>query len=127
MAAQIIDGKALAARIRAGLRDEAAALTARGARPGLAVVLAGDDPASQIYVKHKTLACAEAGFRTFDHRLPATVTEDELLALVARLNGDPEVDGILVQVPLPAGIDGRRVLLAIDPVKDVDGFHPDNL
>ncbi len=125
--ARILDGKALAARIRAGLADEARALTARGAQPGLAVVLVGDDPASHIYVRKKTEACAEAGFRTFDHRLPATTSEDELLALVAALNADRQVDGILIQVPLPKGIDARRVLLAVDPAKDVDGFHPDNL
>jgi methylenetetrahydrofolate dehydrogenase (NADP+)/methenyltetrahydrofolate cyclohydrolase len=127
MAAQIIDGKAIAARIRADLAAEVADVGARGVRPGLAVVLAGDNPASQVYVRNKTAACAETGFRTFDHRLPAHVTEVEILALVERLNRDPEVDGILVQLPLPAGIDARRVLLAIDPEKDVDGFHPDNL
>jgi methylenetetrahydrofolate dehydrogenase (NADP+)/methenyltetrahydrofolate cyclohydrolase len=125
--ARILDGKALAARIRAGLAEEARALTARGAQPGLAVVLVGDDPASHIYVRKKTEACAEAGFRTFDHRLPATTSEDQLLALVAALNADRQVDGILIQVPLPKGIDARRVLLAVDPAKDVDGFHPDNL
>jgi methylenetetrahydrofolate dehydrogenase (NADP+)/methenyltetrahydrofolate cyclohydrolase len=127
MAARILDGKALAARIRAGLADEARALTARGVQPGLAVVLVGDDPASHIYVRNKTKACEEAGFRTFDHRLPATTPEGDLLALVAKLNADPAVDGILVQVPLPPGIDARRVLLAVDPAKDVDGLHPVNL
>ncbi len=127
MTAEIIDGKAVAARIRAGLTERVAELVARGLRPGLAVVLAGDDPASQVYVRNKTNACAEIGFRTFDHRLPATVTEAELLALVDRLNREPDVDGILIQMPLPAGLDGRRVLLAIDPDKDVDGIHPDNL
>ena len=91
------------------------------------MVLVGDDPASHIYVRKKTEACAEAGFRTFDHRLPATTSEDQLLALVAALNADRQVDGILIQVPLPKGIDARRVLLAVDPAKDVDGFHPDNL
>jgi len=125
--AQIIDGKALAARVRAQLAAETAPLAARGVRPGLAVVLAGDDPASHVYVRNKTAACAEVGFRTFDHRLPATVTQAQLLALVAQLNEDPEVDGILVQLPLPAGIDARQVLLAISPLKDVDGFHPENL
>ena len=127
MAARVLDGRVLAARIRAGLGEEARALTARGVQPGLAVVLVGEDPASQVYVRKKTEACAEAGFRTFDHRLPATTAEHDLLALVATLNADPAVDGILVQVPLPRGIDERRVLLAIDPAKDVDGFHPDNL
>ena len=127
MAAQIIDGKAIAARIRRNLTTEIEELSGRGVRPGLAVVLAGDDPASHVYVRKKTEACAETGVRTFDHRLPATVTEQELVALVERLNLDPAVDGILVQMPLPNGIDSRRVLLGIDPEKDVDGYHPDNL
>jgi methylenetetrahydrofolate dehydrogenase (NADP+)/methenyltetrahydrofolate cyclohydrolase len=127
MAAQIIDGKAIAARIRSQLAVEVAERSSRGVRPGLAVVLAGDDPASHLYVRNKTMACAETGVRTFDHRLPASVTEPELVTLVERLNRDPEVDGILVQMPLPAGIDARHVLLTIDPKKDVDGYHPDNL
>ena len=127
MTAQIIDGKAIAAGVRARIATETAPLIARGVRPGLAVVLAGDDPASQVYVRNKTAACVEVGFRTFDHRLPSSVSQEELLALVERLNRDPEVDGILVQLPLPAGLDARRVLLAISPLKDVDGFHPDNL
>jgi methylenetetrahydrofolate dehydrogenase (NADP+)/methenyltetrahydrofolate cyclohydrolase len=125
--ARILDGKALGARIRAGLADGARALAGRGVQPGLAVVLVGEDPASQIYVRSKTKACQEAGFRTFDHILPATTSEAELLALVASLNANRQVDGILVQLPLPAGIDARRVLLTIDPGKDVDGFHPENL
>jgi len=125
--AKILDGKALAARVRAGLATEAARLTGKGVTPGLAVVLVGEDPASQVYVRNKTKACHEAGFRAFDHKLPATTSESDLLALVAKLNDDPEVDGILVQLPLPAGIDARRVLLAVHPRKDVDGFHPDNL
>jgi methylenetetrahydrofolate dehydrogenase (NADP+) / methenyltetrahydrofolate cyclohydrolase len=127
MSAKIIDGKALAARVRAGLADEARRLAAKGITPGLAVVLVGQDPASQVYVRNKTKACHEAGFRTFDHHLPPTASEGELLALVAALNEQPEVDGILVQLPLPAGIDSRRVLLAVSPRKDVDGFHPDNI
>jgi methylenetetrahydrofolate dehydrogenase (NADP+)/methenyltetrahydrofolate cyclohydrolase len=125
--AKILDGKALAARVRAGLAIEAARLTARGVTPGLAVVLVGEDPASQVYVRNKTKACHEAGFRTFDHMLPTTTSESDLLAVVGRLNADPEVDGILVQLPLPPAIDARRVLLSVDPRKDVDGFHPDNL
>jgi methylenetetrahydrofolate dehydrogenase (NADP+)/methenyltetrahydrofolate cyclohydrolase len=125
--AKILDGKALAARVRAGLATEATRLTKGGVTPGLAVVLLGEDPASQVYVRNKTKACHEAGFRTFDHKLPATTTEAELLALVARLNADSQVDGILVQLPLPPAIDARRVLLSVDPRKDVDGFHPDNL
>src|SRR5881394_3244301 len=114
MPAKILDGKALAARLRAGLGEDARSLTAGGVQPGLAVVLVGTDPASQIYVRSKTKACAEAGIRTFDHHLPAETTEAALLALVARLNADPQVDGILVQLPLPGHIDSRRVLLAID-------------
>jgi methylenetetrahydrofolate dehydrogenase (NADP+)/methenyltetrahydrofolate cyclohydrolase len=127
MAAKILDGKALAARIRAGLAEEAKALGAHGVQPGLAVVLVGEDPASQIYVRNKTKACAEAGFRTFDHKLPADTSEAALLELVDRLNTDRQVDGILVQLPLPKQIDANKILLAISPGKDVDGFHPDNL
>jgi len=127
MAAKVLDGKGLAARIRAALAQEAAALSARGVQPGLAVVLVGEDPASQIYVRLKGKACQEAGFRTFDHKLPADLSEAALLELVERLNGDPNVDGILVQVPLHRQIDRRKELLAIDPAKDVDGFHPENL
>ena len=127
MQAEIIDGKACAARVRAGIAADAAPLLSRGVRPGLAVVLVGDDPASHVYVRNKTKACAEVGIWTFDHRLPVTTTQAELLALVERLNREPEVDGILVQLPLPAGLDARQVLLAISPLKDVDGFHPDNL
>jgi methylenetetrahydrofolate dehydrogenase (NADP+) / methenyltetrahydrofolate cyclohydrolase len=127
VSAEIIDGKAIAARVRAGLASDVAALVARGVRPGLAVVLAGDNQASQVYVRNKTAACAEIGVRTFDHRLPASISQSELLRLVTELNANPEVDGILVQLPLPDGIDASPVLLAIDPAKDVDGFHPDNL
>src|SRR3954465_5316740 len=127
MAAKILDGKVLAARLRADLGDEARALGARGVQPGLAVVLVGDDPASQLYVRSKTKACAEAGIRTFDHHLSADTSEAALLALVAELNGRAEVDGILVQLPLPRAIDSARVLDAIDPRKDVDGQHPENL
>ena len=124
MSAQIIDGKAVAARVRAQAAERAKQLTARGVQPGLAVVLVGDDPASQIYVRNKTKACAEAGVRTFDHKLPADISERELLDLVAKLNADPAVHGILVQLPLPRHIDSTRVLMAITPEKDVDGFHP---
>ncbi len=127
MAATIIDGKAVAARVRGEVTEAAAKLRADGIEPGLAVVLVGDDPASQIYVRSKTAACAQAGIRTFDHRLPASTPEAELLALVAALNADPAVDGILVQLPLPAGLDSRRVLFAVDPRKDVDGIHPENV
>jgi methylenetetrahydrofolate dehydrogenase (NADP+)/methenyltetrahydrofolate cyclohydrolase len=96
-------------------------------RPGLAVVLVGDDPGSQIYVRNKTKALAEAGFACFDHHLPADTAEEKLLGLVHDLNGDRAVDGILVQLPLPKHIDSKRVLVSIDPAKDVDGFHPENL
>jgi methylenetetrahydrofolate dehydrogenase (NADP+)/methenyltetrahydrofolate cyclohydrolase len=127
MSATLLDGKALAARVRTELAGEAARLAECGVRPGLAVVLVGDDPASQIYVRSKTAACAQVGIKTFDHRLPATTTDAELLSLVATLNADPAVDGILIQLPLPAGLDARRVLFAVDPRKDVDGIHPENV
>jgi methylenetetrahydrofolate dehydrogenase (NADP+)/methenyltetrahydrofolate cyclohydrolase len=127
MTATVLDGKAVAARVRGEIAEAAAKLRAAGVEPGLAVVLVGDDPASHIYVRNKTTACAQAGIRTFDHRLPATTPETELLALVAALNADPAVDGILIQLPLPTGIDARRVLFAVDPRKDVDGIHPENV
>jgi methylenetetrahydrofolate dehydrogenase (NADP+)/methenyltetrahydrofolate cyclohydrolase len=127
MPATVLDGKALAARIRGELQLETARLAAAGITPGLAVVLVGDDPASQIYVRSKTAACAQAGITTFDHRLPAATSDGELLGLVASLNTDPRVDGILIQLPLPPGIDARRVLFAVDPRKDVDGIHPENV
>jgi methylenetetrahydrofolate dehydrogenase (NADP+)/methenyltetrahydrofolate cyclohydrolase len=127
MPAKIIDGKALAQRVRAGIAAKAARLSSAGTTPGLAVVLVGADPASQVYVRNKTKACHEAGFRTFDHHLPAETSEAALLELVSDLNQDANVDGILVQLPLPPHIDSRKVLLSVDPAKDVDGFHPDNL
>jgi len=123
----IIDGKAVAAKVRAEAAERARALAARGIQPGLAVVLVGDDPASAVYVRNKSKACREAGVAAFDHPLPAATPEAELLALVDRLNRDPRVHGILVQLPLPTHIDSERVLLAISPDKDVDGFHPDNV
>jgi methylenetetrahydrofolate dehydrogenase (NADP+)/methenyltetrahydrofolate cyclohydrolase len=126
MSATIIDGKDFAARFRARIGEAATGLSAQGVTPGLAVVLVGDDPASQIYVRNKMRQTVEAGMRSFDHALPASTNEAELLALIARLNGDPEVDGILVQLPLPPQIDAQRVIEAIDPAKDVDGFHPVN-
>jgi len=127
MSATVLDGKALAARIRGDLKVDSERLAAAGITPGLAVVLVGDDPASQIYVRSKTAACAQAGIATFDHRLAATTSTDELLQLVAALNADARVDGILIQLPLPSGIDARRVLFAVDPRKDVDGIHPENV
>ncbi len=126
--ARLIDGKALAAELRQAIAKAAAEIkTKHGFQPGLAAVLVGEDPASQVYVKNKGKASAEAGLKSFEHRLPAAAGESQLLALVARLNADPEVDGILVQLPLPKQIDSRRVIDAIDPAKDVDGFHPANV
>jgi methylenetetrahydrofolate dehydrogenase (NADP+)/methenyltetrahydrofolate cyclohydrolase len=124
--ARIIDGKAIAEALRARVRDAVAGLAAAHVTPGLAVVLVGENPASQIYVRAKTRQTLEAGMRSFDHTLPAQTSEDELLGLVHRLNADREVDGILVQLPLPAHVDAQRVIDAIDPHKDVDGFHPIN-
>ncbi len=120
-----IDGKKTAADIRGEIGAEIARAVAKGVRaPGLAVILVGDDPASQVYVRNKEKACAETGIRSIPYRLPATTGQDELLALIAGLNADPEVDGILLQLPLPGGLDADKCLLAIDPDKDVDGFHP---
>ena len=127
-AAERIDGRAIAARLDAETAAEVAAIVARdGIAPGLAVVLVGEDPASQIYVKRKIEACARVGIASSEHRLPADTAQDALLTLIARLNADPRVHGILVQVPLPAHIDAGIVLGAIDPAKDVDGFHPVNV
>ena len=127
MSARIIDGKAFALGLRTRIAAEVPGfLAATGRPPGLAVVLVGDDPASAVYVRNKQAATLAAGMRSVEHRLPATTDEATLLALVADLNADREVDGILVQLPLPAQIDAQRVLLALDPAKDVDGFHPVN-
>lgn len=123
MSARIIDGKAIAASIRQGLKSEVAELAARGAAPGLAVILVGENPASQVYVRNKIRACAEVGIRSIEKRLPAETSEESLLALIDELNRDPEVDGILVQLPLPAHISNVKVIDAISPEKDVDGFH----
>jgi methylenetetrahydrofolate dehydrogenase (NADP+)/methenyltetrahydrofolate cyclohydrolase len=127
MAAWVLDGRAIAKQVQAESAARAAALAARGVVPGLAVVLVGDDPASAIYVRGKTKACSEAGVRAFDHRMPAATSEAELTELVQSLNRNREVDGILVQLPLPRGVDQTRVLAAISPDKDVDGFHPVNV
>jgi methylenetetrahydrofolate dehydrogenase (NADP+)/methenyltetrahydrofolate cyclohydrolase len=125
--AAIIDGKAFAEALRARVAVAAADFTAAAGRaPGLAVVLVGEDPASSVYVRAKGKATEAAGMASFTHRLPADTTQDSLLALVRRLNADPLVDGILVQLPLPAQIDEQAVIAAIDPAKDVDGFHPLN-
>jgi methylenetetrahydrofolate dehydrogenase (NADP+)/methenyltetrahydrofolate cyclohydrolase len=127
MTATIIDGKAFALGLRERVAGEAARFTAAtGRKPGLAVVLVGDDPASAVYVRSKHKATVAAGMESFEHRLPADTSEAVLLALVDRLNADPSVDGILVQLPLPKQIDERAVITRIDPDKDVDGFHPVN-
>ncbi|MFN4088951.1 MAG: bifunctional methylenetetrahydrofolate dehydrogenase/methenyltetrahydrofolate cyclohydrolase FolD [Alphaproteobacteria bacterium] len=125
---EVIDGKAFAAGLRTRLAGQTAALAAaHGVQPGLAVVLVGEDPASHVYVRHKVQATGEAGMRSFRHDLPPDTSEAALLELVAKLNADDAVDGILVQLPLPPQIDTDKVLLAIDPAKDVDGFHPINV
>jgi methylenetetrahydrofolate dehydrogenase (NADP+) / methenyltetrahydrofolate cyclohydrolase len=124
----ILDGKAVAARIQGEVATAAAALRAeRGVVPTLAVVLVGEDPASKIYVRRKTQACREAGIDTRDHLFPAGISQALLLSLLRELNGERDVHGILVQLPLPKDIDEARVLDTIDPAKDVDGFHPENL
>jgi len=127
MTATILDGAKVAADIRRETAEAASELAARGAVPGLSVILAGDDPASQVYVRNKEKGAREAGIRAETLRFPATVTEAMLLAEIGRLNADPEVDAILVQLPLPAGIGTSRILEAVDPAKDVDGFHPFNV
>jgi methylenetetrahydrofolate dehydrogenase (NADP+)/methenyltetrahydrofolate cyclohydrolase len=127
MAARILDGKSLAAQVRAGVQQKVAQLAQRGIRPGLAVILAGDDPASKVYVRNKVRACEETGVRSSLLEFPASVSENQLLDAVAGLNSDPAVHGILVQLPLPRYIDALRVLGAVSPAKDVDGFHDSNL
>jgi methylenetetrahydrofolate dehydrogenase (NADP+)/methenyltetrahydrofolate cyclohydrolase len=124
MSARIIDGKAIAADLRSKVAAEVKRIG--GEPPGLAVVLVGANPASEVYVKSKSKAVAEVGMRPFDHKLPETVSEAEVLALVGKLNADPAVNGILVQLPLPKQIDTNKVIAAIDPAKDADGFHPLN-
>ena len=127
MSATIIDGKSIAAALRAAVKAQTQALrAAHGIVPGLAVVLLGDDPASQSYVASKSRAVTEVGMRPFDHHLSASVSEAELLALVQKLNAEPAVHGVLVQMPLPPQISTKRVVASIDPDKDVDGFHPLN-
>ncbi len=121
--ATIIDGKGFAARVRAQVAGQVAALAGRGIVPGLAVVLLGEDPASQVYVRSKGKQTIEVGMRSFEHRLPVETSEADLLALIEQLNADPAVNGILVQLPLPAHLDAEAVINAIDPAKDVDGFH----
>ena len=127
MTATILDGKLVAAQVKDEVRVRTAALAGRGITAGLAVVLVGDDPASAVYVKAKTKDAREVGIAATDHRLPADTTQAALLELVARLGADPSVHGILVQLPLPRGLDADAVIAAIPPRKDVDGLHPDNL
>ena len=127
MTATLIDGKARAARLRADVGEAVAKIKAdHGFTPGLAVVLVGEDPASSVYVRNKAKQTVEVGMTSFEHRLPAETSEADLLALVAALNTDDAVDGILVQMPLPGHIDSDKVVEAIDPAKDVDGLHPNN-
>jgi 5,10-methylene-tetrahydrofolate dehydrogenase/methenyl tetrahydrofolate cyclohydrolase len=128
MTATIIDGKAIAEKVRLAAADEVAAMLAAGQpKPGLATVLVGDNPASQVYVSSKQKACAQIGMESYGFKLPATATQDEVEGLVKDLNADPKVNGILVQLPLPSGLDEEKVLNAIRIEKDVDGFHPLNI
>ena len=123
MTAQLIDGNALSKQLRGEVAQRAAALSAKGVQPGLAVVLVGDNPASQVYVRNKVKACEDAGFKSVLEKYDATLSEAELLARVEALNNDPSIHGILVQLPLPKHIDDHKVIEAISPLKDVDGFH----
>lgn len=127
MAAQIIDGKALAQQVRERLAKESAELLSKtGVQPGLATILVGDDPASHVYVKNKQKACEQAGIYVDDHKLPVSTTQAELLALIEKKNADRKIHGILVQLPLPKHIDSKVILEAVSPDKDADGFHPYN-
>ncbi|MDD5586764.1 MAG: bifunctional methylenetetrahydrofolate dehydrogenase/methenyltetrahydrofolate cyclohydrolase FolD [Alphaproteobacteria bacterium] len=128
MTARIIDGKAMAAQVRAEVASHTADMKKFwDVMPGLAVVLVGDNPASQVYVRNKIRACEKTGIQSYNERLPDTATQEQLLELIAELNGNPQVHGILVQLPLPAHINANAVINAIDPLKDVDGFHPVNV
>ncbi len=128
MTARILDGTGIARRLRETLKNEGAALKVqRGITPGLAVVLVGNNPASEVYVRAKGVAYAEAGFLSWTHRLPSEASQGQVLDLIAALNADPEVHGILVQMPLPSGLDSEAILEAVAPTKDVDGFHPFNI
>ena len=127
MTAKIIDGKAIAEEMESEMRAEVEALAASGTRPGLAVVLVGEDPASKVYVGRKQKACERLGITSFEYTLPEETTQEELLALIAELNAREDVHGILVQLPLPKHIDSKTVLISLDPAKDVDGFHPLNV
>ena len=125
--AKIIDGKAVSASVKEAVAQEAAALKEKGILVGLAVVIVGNDPASRVYVNNKKKACAACGIESYEYALPEETTEEELLALVEKLNGDPAVNGILVQLPLPRQIDEHRIIEAISPKKDVDAFHAVNV
>lgn len=128
MTARIIDGKTISADLRGKVADAVHRLRRdRGIVPGIAVVLVGENPASEVYVRNKSKAVAEAGMQAFDRKLPATTSEAELIELIGKLNGDEQVNGILVQLPLPKQIDAQKIIAAIDPAKDVDGFHPLNV
>lgn len=127
MSATMISGKEISAKLRLSVKAQADALRAKGVVPGLAVILVGDDPASAIYVRNKEKACEECGFYSEKYVLPAETSQDELLSLIAKLNADPRIHGILCQLPLPAHISEQAVILAIDPAKDVDAFHPVNV
>jgi methylenetetrahydrofolate dehydrogenase (NADP+)/methenyltetrahydrofolate cyclohydrolase len=127
MAAKIIDGKQIAADMQAELKKEVAKLKKQGIVPGLGVILVGEDPASKSYVSAKERACEELGIYSDDNHLPADTTQQDLIALINRMNTDPKINGILVQLPLPKHLDESEVLLAINPDKDVDGFHPTNI
>lgn len=124
---QIIDGKKIAAEIRGRIKEETVELAAQGRRPGLAAVLVGDNPASVIYVRNKRKACEEVGFYSEEHNLPESTTQTDLKKLIARLNFDPRIHGILIQLPLPKPIDTDKILTEISPEKDVDGLHPFNI
>ena len=127
MTAQIIDGKRIAAELRARVAEEVTRVKRdHGLTPGLAVVLVGNDPASEVYVRSKHTQTQAAGMASFEHKLPSDVSQDDLLALIGKLNADPAVHGILVQLPLPKGLDTEKVIATIDPAKDVDGLHPNN-
>ena len=125
--AQRIDGKAVSAKVRAEVAQEVAALKERGVTPGLAVVIVGDDPASRIYVNNKKKACQATGIHSEEYALPATTTQEELMELIEKLNNKKDINGILVQSPLPNGLDEEAVVEAIVPEKDVDAFHPSNV
>jgi len=127
MTAKIIDGKAFAAKVRASVAEHVTVLKAKGVTPGLAVVLVGEDPASQVYVRNKGQQTVEVGMASFEHKLDASTSEADLLALIAKLNADPKVHGILVQLPLPKHLNSDLVINSIDPAKDVDGFHISNV